>query len=108
MRDKIFQAMEEAETETDETAGIIAYSSTMTEYVLHNLRKRVQELTQENLDSGQKQNNTKELLKICDDMFEAIRQLKTENNRVELKNKRLKDAILKAINEPDEPTSYRL
>ena len=96
-----------SKTDSDKD-GIVAFNNELLRYAIDSLKKEIEKLTQDSPDPMLREKNAKELVRLFDDVFGQIKELKSELNHIKLENERLKEFLSKQRNDPANTNSIPL
>jgi regulator of replication initiation timing len=88
-----------SKTDSDKD-GIVAFNNELLRYAIDSFKKEIEKLTQDSPDPMLREKNAKELVRLFDDVFGQIKELKSELNHIKLENERLKEFLSKQRNDP--------
>jgi regulator of replication initiation timing len=83
-----------SKTDSDKD-GIVAFNNKLLRYAIDSFKKEIEKLTQDSPDPMLREKNAKELVRLFDDVFGQIKELKSEIIRISLENKNLKEVLSK-------------
>lgn len=96
-----------SKTDSDKD-GIVAFNNELLRYAIDSLKKEIEKLTQDSPDPMLREKNAKELVRLFDDVFGQIKELKSELIHIKLENERLKEFLSKQRNDPANTNSIPL
>lgn len=88
--------------------GVVAFNNELLKYAIDSLKKEIEKLTQDSPDPVLREKNAKKLVRLFDDVFAQIKELKSELIHIKLENERLKEFLSKQRNDPANTNSIPL
>lgn len=96
-----------SKTDSDKD-GVVAFNNELLKYAIDSLKKEIEKLTQDSPDPVLREKNAKKLVRLFDDVFAQIKELKSELIHIKLENERLKEFLSKQRNDPANTNSIPL